>query len=227
MNEHREIRDLLGPFVMGELDAGEARAVEAHLEGCAGCREEAGYLRLAHDGLLDLAAVSEAPPAALRDRVVGAHRTPATLPPTPIRRRGIPRLAVAAAVLLMVLGAAYAPSLLGDREVAAATLEPTAGAPEAGGEVEIRGAGENMEVRLEAWNLPPCESEEYYELWFVEDEERVSAGTFSIGQSGDAEVSLNAPRFATSYPEIGVTVERDRDPRPSGQQMLGGDLRDL
>src|SRR3712207_6960159 len=41
-------------------------------------------------------------------------------------------------------------------------------------ELEIRGSGENVEVSLEAWGLPPCESEEYYELWFVEEEERVS-----------------------------------------------------
>ena len=160
-------------------------------------------------------------------RNIAPRSAPAAPPPTIARRRGLSRLAVAAAVLLLVLGAAYVPGLLADREVAAATLEPTTEAPDAGGEVEIRGSGENMEVRLEAWNLPPCESEEYYELWFVEDEERVSAGTFSIGQSGDAEVSLNAPRFATSYPKIGVTVERDRDPRPSGSQMPGGDLRDL
>ena len=131
-------------------------------------------------------------------------------------------------MLLLVLGVAYIPGLLGGEGVSAATLEPTGEAPEAGGEVEIlRGSGENMEVRLEAWGLPPCESEEYYELWFVEDEERVSAGTFSVGQSGDAEVSLNAPRFAESYPRIGVTVERDRDPRPSGMKMLGGELRDF
>lgn len=227
MSEHREVRDLLGPFVMGELEADEAGAVEAHLDTCQGCREEAGFLRLAHESLVDLAAAYEAPSPALGERVVATRRVRPAPPPAVARRRNLSRLAVAAAVALMVLGAAYVPSLVSGRGVAAATLEPTAGTSEAGGEVEIRGSGENMEVRLETWNLPPCKSEEYYELWFVEDEERVSAGTFSIGESGEADVSLNAPKFAASYPEIGVTVERDRDPRPSGQKMLGGDLRDL
>src|SRR3712207_5150912 len=91
-------------------------------------------------------------------------------------------------------------------------------------ELEIRGSGENVEVSLEAWGLPPCESEEYYELWFVEEGERVSAGTFSIGQSGDARISLNAPRFATTYPRVGITVER-HDPRPSETKMLAGQLK--
>jgi len=30
---HPETRDLLGPFVMGDLDPTEERAVEEHLEG--------------------------------------------------------------------------------------------------------------------------------------------------------------------------------------------------
>ena len=227
MSDHQQIRDLLGPFVMGELDPEEARRVETHLEGCAGCGHEAESLRLAHEHLLDLAAASETPPRTLKDSVVTGRYAPAAPRPATDWRRGLSRLAVAAAVLLLVLGVAYVPGLLSDREVAAATLEPTGRAPEAGGEVEIReGTGENVELRLDAWGLPPCESEEYYEIWFVEDGERVSAGTFSIGDSGDAEVSLNAPRFATSYPRIGITVERDGDPRPSDTKMLGGELNE-
>lgn len=226
MSDHQRIRDLLGPFVTGDLDPEEARTVETHLERCAECGQEAESLRQAHEHLLDLAAASETPPRVLKDSVTAGRYAPAAPRPSAGWRRGLSRLAVAAAVLLLALGVAYVPGLLSDGEVAAATLEPTGRAPEAGAEVEIReGAGDNVDLRLDAWGLPPCESEEYYEIWFVEDGERVSAGTFSIGDSGDAEVSLNAPRFATSYPRIGVTVERDGDPRPSDTKMLGGELR--
>jgi hypothetical protein len=38
-------------------------------------------------------------------------------------------------------------------------------------------------------------------------------------------LDLTAPQFATSYQRIGVTVERDKDPRPSGVMMMGGELR--
>lgn len=221
MSGHPETRDLLGPFVMGELGPAEARAVEEHLEGCAPCRQEAEVLGLAHERLAEFAAASETLPSHLKDRAVGGL-------PRPAPRRAMPPWAVAAAaVLLVALGLAYGPSLLGSRDVAAATLEPMGEAPDAGAEVNVRGAGENLEVSVDAWGLPKCEREEYYELWFVEESgEHVSAGSFTVDESGDAELDLTAPQFATSYQRIGVTVERDKDPRPSGVMMMGGELRE-
>ena len=219
MSGHPETRDLLGPFVMGDLGTAEARPVEDHLEGCPSCREEVGVLRLAHGRLLEFAASSEAPPPHLKDRTVGGL-------PRPGPRRIVPPWAVAAAVLLVALGLAYGPALLGGQEVAAATLEPMGEASDAGAEVNVRGAGENLEVSVDAWGLPKCEREEYYELWFVEENgEHVSAGSFTVDESGGAELDLTAPQFATSYQRIGVTVERDKDPRPSGVMMMGGELR--
>jgi hypothetical protein len=100
-------------------------------------------------------------------------------------------------------------------------------ASDAGAEVNVRGAGENLEVSVDAWGLPKCGYEEYYELWFVEENgEHVSAGSFTVDESGDAELDLTAPQFATSYQRIGVTVERDKDPRPSGVMMMGGELHE-
>ncbi|QIN85041.1 hypothetical protein GBA63_05415 [Rubrobacter tropicus] len=222
MSDHPQTRDLLGPYVMGDLSADEERAVEDHLENCAACGQEADSLRIVHESLAELAAVAETPPPRLKDRAVGGMSGPVSRPAA----RRIPSwLAVAAAALIVALGVAYGTSLFGSGEVAAATLEPTREAPGAGGEVEIVGGGENMEVRLEAWGLPPCEREEYYELWLVEGEERVSAGSFSVGESGDVEVTLNAPKFADSYPQVGITAEKDRDPNPGAAKMLGGKLR--
>lgn len=220
MSEHPETRDLLGPFVMGDLDPAEERAVEEHLESCAFCREEAEALRLAHERLVEFAAASEAPPPRLKDRTV-------TGMPSPAPRRNVPQWAVAAAaVLLLALGLAYGTSFFGSQEVAAATLEPMGEAPDAGAEVNVWGSGENLEVSVDAWGLPKCQREEYYELWFVEENgEHVSAGSFTVDESGDAELDLTAPQFATSYQRIGVTVEKDKDPRPSGVMMMGGELR--
>ena len=93
--------------------------------------------------------------------------------------------------------------------------------------MSIRGTGENMEMRLEAWGLPACKSEQYYELWLVEGDERVSAGSFTVGQSGRVDVRLNVPRFAGSYPKVGVTAEYDKDPRASDAKMLSGELHEL
>ncbi|HEY6582435.1 MAG TPA: anti-sigma factor [Rubrobacter sp.] len=220
MSEHPDTRHLLGPYVMGALDPREEREIEDHLRECAGCREEASELQIVHERLLDLAYATEAPPRELEERVV-----------TEIPRRQDPRrlpsgVAAVAAVfcVLAVVGAIFVPNLTGGRALASATLSPTDLAPDAGGEVSIEDAGENMEVRLEAWGLPPCDDDRYYELWLVEGEERVSAGSFAVGPSGRVEVNMNAPDFAGSYPAVGITYEHDKDPRASDTKMLSGEL---
>jgi len=148
------------------------------------------------------------------------------------RRRDRRRLtswaaAVAAVCVLAVLGAIFVPALSGGRALASATLTPTDLAPDAGGEVSIKDTGRNMEVRLEAWGLPPCKDDRYYELWLVEGEERISAGSFTVGPSGRVEVKMNAPDFAGSYPAVGITYEHDKDPRASDAKMLSGELHAL
>lgn len=221
MSEHPDTRDLLGPYVMGTLEPHEEREVEDHLVGCASCREEAQELRLAHERLADLAYSTETPPEDLKSMVV------AGIPRRQARRWSPTRVAAVAAAfcVLAVLWVVLTPDLFGGR--ASANLRPTDRAPDAGGEVNIQGTGENMEMRLEAWGLPPCESEQYYELWLVEGDERVSAGSFTVGQSGRVDVTLNAPNFAASYPKVGVTAEYDKDPRASDAKMLSGELHEL
>jgi anti-sigma factor RsiW len=43
-NECREWRELLGAYALGHLERDERAGLEAHLEGCAGCREELAAL---------------------------------------------------------------------------------------------------------------------------------------------------------------------------------------
>jgi hypothetical protein len=178
---------------------------------------------LVHERLADLAHGTVAPPEDLKVRVV------AGIP----RREGSRRVpiwvaAVAAAFcVLAVFGVMITPGLFGGRAMASANLSPTGRAPDAGGEVSIQGTGGNMEMRLEAWGLPPCKSEQYYELWLVEGDERVSAGSFTVGRSGRVDVTLSAPDFAASYPSVGVTAEYDKDPRASEAKVLSGELHEL
>ena len=220
MSEHLEMRNLLGPYVMRSLEPREEREVENHLRECVGCREEADGLRIAHERLLDLAHATRVPPRDLEERVVAVI-------PRPDDRRRLPPWMVAVAALfcvLVVLGTIFVPDLSGGRALASATLSPTDLAPDAGGQVSIEDANENMEVNLKAWGLPPCEDDRYYELWLVEGEERVSAGSFTVGPSGKIDVNMNAPGFVRSYPAVGITYEHDRDPRASDAKILSGEL---
>ncbi|MFF8258831.1 zf-HC2 domain-containing protein [Streptomyces virginiae] len=45
MNRQRHEEELLGPYVLGVLDAEEVRRVEGHMSGCVQCREEVAALR--------------------------------------------------------------------------------------------------------------------------------------------------------------------------------------
>jgi len=220
MSKHLEVRNLLGPYVMGSLESREEREVENHLRECARCREEAHGLRIAHERLLDLAYATESPPRNLEERVVAA------MPRSRHDRRLAPWVAAVAALfcVLIVLGTLFVPDLTGGRALASATLTPTDLAPDAGGHISIEDANGNMEVSLRAWGLPSCEGGDYYELWLVEGEERVSAGSFTVGPSGKIDLNMNAPGFAGSYRVVGITHERDDDPRASDANVLSGEL---
>lgn len=109
MIDHDWVRARLTDYVSGELSADEHRLVGEHLAGCADCRAEAQELGRAYHGLA-LAVEPMAPPAALRQRVLGhlaatAQAGPPGQPASVARpsrspwRLWVPALAAAALVL--------------------------------------------------------------------------------------------------------------------------------
>jgi anti-sigma-K factor RskA len=222
MSEHPEMRDLLGPYVMGALGPEEERGVEEHLEGCAQCREEVRDLRLAHERLVDLVSTTEPPPPELKNRVMTG------MPRRETRRVS---LVAAAAILgaLAVLGVLlYSSALFGRDEVASATLEPTDLAPRAGGELQVRKDDPNARAELEVWGLPRPGPDEYYELWFAEEGGRVSAGTFTVGAQGRETLYMSVPEDASAYQQVGITLEKfPEEPRMSAAKpVLTGELEE-
>ena len=226
MVKHHEIRDLLGPYVMGSLDPREEREVEEHLEGCGPCREEERDLRIAHEAMSDLAGTTGTPPPELKERVIAA------MPGGGANRRVLPvwATAVAAAILVLaVVGGAYFSGLLGREAVASADLEPTQLAPRADGELRLREEDPNAQAELEVRGLPQPGPNEYYELWFGEEGGRVSAGTFTVDTEGRGTLQMSVPERAGDYGSVGITLERfPEEPRiDSARVVLGGELREL
>jgi hypothetical protein len=222
MGEHQEVRNLLGPYVMGALGQEEEREVEEHLRECAPCGEEARGLRLAHERLVDLANTTEIPPPELKNRVMSG------LPRRQTRRLS---LVAAAAILgaLAVLGVLlYSSGLLGRDEVASATLEPTNLAPDAGGELQVREADPNARAELEVWGLPRPGPDEYYELWFGKEGGRMSAGTFTVDDQGRETLYMSVPKDASGYQQVGITLEKfPEEPRMSAAKpVLIGELEE-
>jgi hypothetical protein len=71
-NECREWRELLGAYALGHLEGDERAGLEAHLEGCPGCREELAAL---------------APVAQMLSHADPARFGPAPQPPPELGRR--------------------------------------------------------------------------------------------------------------------------------------------
>ena len=217
MDDHRRFEELLVLRSLGELEPEEERELARHLEVCPDCREEAEATRLVHG---ELGGASVTPPSHLKDRVMEG---------LPRRRWRVSGLLAAAALLVaMLLGGGVYTGFIGEADTLAggASLSPTELAPEASGEVRLEAGDGNVRVDLDVSGLPRLRPGEYYELWFVEGEERISGGGFTVNDKGEAAVTMNAPRAANRYPAVGITRETSPgDPRPSPTKVLGGDLR--
>jgi Anti-sigma-K factor rskA/Putative zinc-finger len=221
MSEHLEVKDLLGPYVMGALEPEEERKVEEHLERCASCREEAQDLRLAHERLVDLANTTVTPPPELKNRVLTG------MPRRETRR--VPLVAAAAVLLVLaVLGVMYSSGFFGRDEIASANLKPTDLAPRAGGELQVREDDPNAQAELEVWGLPRPGKDEYYELWFGQEGGRISAGTFTVDEQGRETLYMSVPAEASDYEQVGITLEKfPREPRMrSAKAVLIGELKE-
>jgi hypothetical protein len=222
MREHPELRDLLGPYVMGALGPDEEREVEDHLEACPVCRGEVRDLRFAHERLRDLASMEETPPRELKGRVLTG------MPRRETRR--VPLVAAAAVLLLAlaVLGVLYSIGFFAPDEVAAAHLQATELAPHAGGELRVREEDPNAQAELEVWGLPRPEPDQYYELWFGQEGGRMSAGTFTVDEEGREVLYMTVPEDASSYDQVGITLEEfPKEPRMSAAKpVLVGELEE-
>ncbi|MCK5943765.1 MAG: zf-HC2 domain-containing protein [Planctomycetes bacterium] len=91
-------RELLSPFIDGELALDLARGVLAHMQTCAACRAEAGAMRAASGMVRSVAGPA---PAGLRTRILSQ----ASEARAPSRLSGTLRLAAPRAALVL-LGAA-------------------------------------------------------------------------------------------------------------------------
>jgi anti-sigma factor RsiW len=72
-----ESKVMLHALIDGELDAGHARDVEAHVASCAGCGEKFAAFRTLHD-VMSTASLRETAPAHLRNRIEALIATPAS-----------------------------------------------------------------------------------------------------------------------------------------------------
>jgi anti-sigma-K factor RskA len=208
----RDLRPLLGAYVLNALEADERALVEEHLRTCPACAAE--YARLAPlPGLLTLAVpagrASEEPlPPALEERLldVVASELPRRRAPRPRWLR--PRWRALTAATVVAAGVALAVVALATRgggpeygpEI---PLTATAAPHGAWADAELHASSGGTTVMLHVSGLPGNPAA-VYEVHCDGPDWSASAGTFRVDRNGHAQVVLTTAARQGEYDHIRV-----------------------
>lgn len=234
--------ELLPAYVLGSLDTEEANQVAEHLAVCPVCRAELASYQAVADQLA-LAVPDAAPPAALKQQVLGRLQTPYTAPESAARRswwqrmadlfrRGGPVWGVAALALVAVLvvsnlwwwqRANRQEPLVVSGGMQVVAMVGTDAAPGAVGTLVISEDGEYGTLVVDG--LPALDREHQYQLWLIRGDQRTSGGIFSVNPEGYGALPISSPDPLSSYPSFGITIEPvGGSSGPTGDKVLGGSL---
>jgi anti-sigma-K factor RskA len=186
MSDHARYRDDLGAYLLGALNDLERQAFERHLTGCSECQEEVERLRPAAEAL-PASVVQLQPPPGLKRRLmaeVEGDVAPARTARLP--RLRVPRLAFAAAALVLGLAIGFGVAQLGGDDTRTVAVTVAKAMPDAGGTLEVE--GDNASLRLH--NMPELGRSRVYQVWLQRGEKLVPARTFQVGSNGRGDVDV-------------------------------------
>jgi anti-sigma factor RsiW len=216
----RDLRPLLGAYVLNALEPDEHALVEEHLRGCQACAAE--HARLAPlPGLLTLAvpaarANEEPLPPALEERLLDAVASE-----TPRRRARRPRrlvtrwraLAAATVVAAGVALAVVVPAMRDGSEYGPEIpLAATAAPHGSWAYAELRASTGGTTVKLHVSGLPGNPAA-VYEVQCDGPDWSASAGTFRVDRHGRAQVVLTTAARQGEYDHIRVLRRTGGGPR--------------
>ena len=246
MSDHEELESNVAAWVLGALDRGEAEEVQAHVEGCASCRETAARLQRAVTAL-PLVVEEVAPPVRLRDRVLAAAAASSgsTNAPSrarkmvkpPARRRvfgllydRLPAYAAAAAVVVALVAGLVAGDLVArsgqvtpPSQVARFTLsghESLTGAKAT--VIDLKADGLAL---VDFSGLPAVGQGRVYEVWLITSGGRADpAAVFVPDANGSKVVLVN--RALQGYSLMAITDEAgpDGSQAPTQKPQLYGSV---
>jgi len=225
------LHQLTGAYALDAVDGPEREAFEHHLRRCRTCDNEVRGLSETATSLA--MAVAEAPPAALRARVMSATAMTRQLPPVPApdtarqprRPRSVatpwfPRLATGLAVACLVIAVVF--GVIGisaqhrlnaaqaqNRAVAAVLAAPDARlasdrVSHGGTATVVVSRAENTMI-VTTSGLPALPSSKVYQLWLIGTSQTRSAGLLPASAAGRTSPVVAAGRRAGD--KFGMTVE--------------------
>jgi len=235
--------DDVGAWVLGALAEPDAAAFQGHLQDCERCRDDVAQLQFVVDNL-PLTASLEAPPVALRQRLMAtvereaelleaagaparAYRAPATVQaPSRLRRwfggvRPLPAAALACSLLLAGLGAG---AVLRGGEAdtqQTRTIRAEAEVPNAMARLEIT----RNSTRLAVTHLPAPPKGRVYQVWLKRDgrSPEPTHTLFTVRSDGRATPAIDESLAGAD--ELLVTAEPDGGSIiPTRQPVLRADI---
>ena len=227
MPDHPTPHPDVAGYILGTLEPDEAAAFAEHLRSCEDCQNEVVELSSLR-ALLDQALPGPVLPEGLAERTFAAVAAEASADAVPRRGRRRSRLVpaaralagAAAVVVGLLLAGRTTPAV---REIALVAAD---GGP-SGTVARLHREDEGIVVDLDVEDLAAAAPGRFYECWYVGDGDqpgrpaRVSAGTFTLPESGRTTVRMTTAADRTRYPRIEVTLEPDDgDPRATGPVVL-------
>jgi anti-sigma-K factor RskA len=200
MSDHVRHRDDIGAYLLGALNDLERQAFERHMRGCDECQEELERRRPAAEALPGSVAQLEPPPGLKKRLMAEVERDAAPARSAWRPRLRVPRLAFAAAALLLGLAIGFGVAQLGGEDSRRVTATVAKAMPDAGGTLEIE--GDRATLRLH--DMPDLGSRRVYQVWLQHGDRMEPARTFEVGLSGTGRVELSDVRDAD-----GVYVTRE------------------
>src|ERR1044071_8553314 len=232
-----EQQDQAALHVLGLLNAAEAAAFESALSSSAELRDFVRELREAAADVA-LSAPSQAPPASLKQRIVGEIASESKqVVPMPTRRApfGWVPWAIAAGLIVFCGMLAFDRTRL-ERELADAratdslmqttffTLAASAPAPaDAKATVAWEPGRQSGVIRIS--NLPAPQPGKDYQLWAVDAEHKdpISAGVVRVDQNGVAQIRFKPVEKVEHVKAFAISLEREGGvPKKEGPILLVG-----
>lgn len=216
--------DALAALAFGLLEPDERAELEAHLAGCATCREELARHE-AVAGELGFAATPVSPRPELRATLLSEIRQHDSTPPSP-RRFPPLRLALAAAAILAIASIVVLAALLaraiderddaryGEQRMAAylahgGTLSPLLPAPDATADVQAGNgslaiAPSDDKAMVVVYDLPPTSDGWRYMAWAEHDGDRIRLGEVQVDDRGVGWLVFYPPEPMSTYETVGI-----------------------
>jgi anti-sigma-K factor RskA len=242
-DEHTPYLENIPAYAIGALDAEDVAALEAHLQTCASCRTELAAYSALNESLLT--AVPPKPPSAALRKRLQSRLPSAQKPARPQGTFAFSRLAMGAALILLLGMNVY--SILQTRTL---QLEQTQlsrqirtsqtvmsmlsypgterlsiNSDQVVGSLLVD--KERDMVAMIVWNMPELSKDQTYQIWLIDPQgDRVSGGIFDPETDQPYTTKIVYPKQSlTNFTGVGVTVEpAGGSDHPTGERIFKVDF---